>query len=202
VKRIAVIVLLAVACSKETRTPQKAPAPQHPSTPAPRTPVTSSPRHPVLSTPQKCAGDGSYEQAVECFRMAAKLRFTVDAPTFSGDGTMTRPRIGEEHVDLSLRDGKWSAAPQSNGLVWTYDGQHATPPPELERLQQRLTLFLDPQKKEGAPQLAGKEPIAGITTNHFRFTDANNGEPYDVWVSTTDGHIVQMTVGKLRMAFR
>ena len=186
------------ACSKETPTPQKqtsAPAPQHPSTPV----VT---RKPVLSTPQKSAGDGSYDQAVDCFRMAAALRFTVDAPAFSGEGEMTRPRIGEEHLDLSLRDGKWSAAPQPNGLVWTHDGQHATPPPELERLQQRLTLFLDPQKKEGAPQLAGSEPIAGITTNHFRYTDANNGEPYDVWVSMADGHIVQMTVGKLRLAFR
>jgi hypothetical protein len=159
-------------------------------------------RKPVRSTPQKCAGDGSYEQAVDCFRMAAKLRFNVDAPLMVGEGEVTRPRIGEERVELSLRDGKWVAEVHPTGIVWTRDGKTATPSPEMERLEQRLTLFLDPQKKEGAPQLTGTEAMGGINTNHDHFTDANTGEPYDVWISTEDGHIVRMKVGAMLLTFK
>ena len=56
----------------------------------------------------------------------------------------------------------------------------------VARLQQRVTLAFDPQKKEGAPQL--------VEAGHYRFTNANTGEIHDVWVSP-DNRITRMTIG-------
>jgi len=191
-----------VGCQRETPAPPQQTT-NPPATPAPSKPtVAPAPRKPVLSTPQKCAGDGSYEQAVDCFRMAATLQFTVDSPALKGSGAMSRPRIGEERADYSLKDGKWAAEAKTTGLGWTRNGQKATPPPELERLHQQLSLFLEPQKKEGAPQLAGTETVAATLCNHFHYTDANNGDAYDFWVSLADGHIVQMRIGAMTIVFR
>ncbi|HEV2721137.1 MAG TPA: hypothetical protein VG323_14035 [Thermoanaerobaculia bacterium] len=141
-----------------------------------------------VSTPAKCAGDGSYEQAVECFRMSTGFRFRVTSPALNGVGTLQRPRIGQERVTM----GEWTAETTPGGIVWTRGGKPATPSVELERLYQRLTLYLDPQKKEGTPQLAGSTAKA----NHYHFTDVNSGEAYDVFVAKDDGRIVELRAGK------
>ena len=146
------------------------------------------PKPHALSTPAKCAGDGSYEQAVECFRMSSGFRFHVTTPSLNADGALQRPRIGEERVTI----GDWTAEARHGGIVWTRGGKPAAPTPELERLYQRLTLYLDPQKKEGAPQLASSEGAK----NRYHFTDANSGELYDVVVSKDDGRIVELRAGK------
>ena len=57
-------------------------------------------------------------------------------------------------------------------------------------------MVLDPQKKEGSPQLGGTEPISGEPCNHYHFTNANTGEANDVWVSARDGRVVKWKMGK------
>src|SRR5436305_1793973 len=70
--------------------------------------------------------------------------------------------------------GEWLASVKPTGVVWTKDGAHAADVPQsMQRLFQRLTIFPDPQKKEGAAQRAG---------DHFEFSDANSGERYVVTV--------------------
>jgi hypothetical protein len=120
--------------------------------------------------------------------MSSGFRFHVTSPAVSGDGRLERPRIGQERVTI----GEWSAETKPGGIVWTRAGKPATPSPELERLYQRLTLYLDPQKKEGSPQLAGSDAKA----NHYHFTDVNSGEVYDVTVAKDDGRIVELRAGK------
>lgn len=154
--------------------------------------TTQVPKPRGVSTPAKCAGDGSYEQAVECFRMSSGFRFRVVSPALAAHGTLQRPRIGEERVTI----GEWAAETKPGGIVWTRGGKPAAPSPELERLYQRLTLWLDPQKKEGSPQLVDAKGDA----NHYRFTDANSGEAYDVLVAKADGRIVDVRVGKTQIA--
>lgn len=195
---VVALVVLTAACGKERPAEPPAPAAQ-PQTPSPSTATAPAsvpvvPKKTIRSTPQKCAGDGSYEQAVDCLRMAAHLKFTSSL----GDGELTRTTPGAERMTLRAHDGAWIAEAKPTGIVWTHDGKHATNPPSpLEHLYQRLTLFPDPQKKEGSATLAGNEG----ETNRYEFTDANNGERYAVWVSTKDGHIVKVQVGALTITF-
>jgi hypothetical protein len=146
------------------------------------------------STPQKCAGDGSYEQALDCFRMSAGFHFTLDGVR----GEMTRPTPGLERVKFKAADGvTWTGEAKHQGVVWSRNGAHELSPPDLvNHVWQRTTMVLDPQKKERSPQLAGTETISGEPCNHYHFTNANSGEANDVWVSTRDGRIVKWTAGK------
>jgi hypothetical protein len=192
----ALLVMMIAACARREAT---TPAPPPPGGQA-RVPVVHRDRETVavakprgVSTPSKCAGDGSYEQAVECFRMSSGFRFRVTSPALTGDGMLQRPRIGEETMTV----GDWAAESKHGAIVWTKGGKPATPAPELERLYQRLTIYLDPQKKEGTPQLAD----AGGNANHYHFTDANSGEVYDVYVAKDDGRIVRLRAGKTDIAF-
>jgi hypothetical protein len=125
--------------------------------------------------------------------MSSGFRFRVTSPDLDAGGTLRRPRIGEETVTL----GEWTAEAKHSAIVWTKGGKPATPTPELERLYQRLTLYLDPQKREGAPQLVD----ATGNAKHYRFTDANSGEVYDVYVAKDDGRIVRLRAGKTEIAF-
>jgi len=124
--------------------------------------------------------------------MSSGFRFRIVSPGLTARGELQRPRIGEERVTI----GEWTAEAKAGGIVWTRGGKAATPTPELERLYQRLTLWLDPQKKEGSPQLAGSD----AKTNHYHFTDANSGEAYDVVVAKADGRLVDVRVGKTEIA--
>lgn len=190
-KRIAIVLLLAACARHETPAPS---APTKKSTPPPPARRVVVPKPRGVSTPAKCAGDGSYEQAVECFRMSSGFRFRVTSPTINAAGTLQRPRLGEERVTI----GEWTAEAKRGGIVWARGGKPATPAPELERLYQRLTIYLDPQKKEGAPQLVDAKGNA----NRYHFTDANNGEIYDVVVAKDDGRITDLRAGKTEIAIQ
>jgi hypothetical protein len=146
------------------------------------------------STPQKCDGDGSYEQALDCFRISSGFHFTLDGVR----GEMTRSTPGLERVQFKAADGvTWIGEAKHQGVVWSRNGAHELSPPEVvNHVWQRTTMVLDPQKKEGSPQLAGTETISGEACDHYHFTNANSGEVNDVWVSTRDGRIVRWTAGK------
>lgn len=196
-KRIALIaLLLCIACGREEQPSNTttAAAPQAaPETTASTPPV--APFHGVnRSTPQKCEGDGSYEQAIDCFRMSSGFHFTLDGVR----GEMSRPTPGLERVQFKSADGvTWIGEAKHQGVVWTRNGAHELSPPEIvNRVWQRTTTVLDPQKKERSPQLAGTETISGEPSNHYHFTNANSGEANDVWVSTRDGRVVKWTAGK------
>lgn len=193
-RRIAVILALTLpACRHES------PVPQHPTTQAPRTaastPTTDNrqPTTPNKSTPQKCAGDGSYAAAVDCIRMAASLRFHSS----DGDGEMTRRTSGAERLTVRGHDGEWIGEAQRSGIVWTHDGKRiADVPQKLGKLWERLTIFPDPQKKEGAPLLS----MEG-TVRRYDFTDANTGDRYSVWVAPDDGRITKLQVNAWSISF-
>src|SRR5207237_4415310 len=99
VKR-AIVVLLLVACARhETPTPPpqgQARVPVlHRETKETKGRRLVVPKPRGVSTPAKCAGDGSYEQAVECFRMSSGFRFRVASPAVTASGTLQRPRLAE-----------------------------------------------------------------------------------------------------------
>lgn len=197
------ILLLCAACGREepsnttTTAAPPAPAPTA-SIPAP-SPSAAPPRAANRSTPQKCAGDGSYEQAIDCFRMSAGFHFTLDGVR----GEMTRPTPGLERVQFKKDGVAWIGEAKHQGVVWSRNGVHELSPPDVvNRVWQRTTTVLDPQKKEGSPQLAGTETVSGESCNHYHFTNANSGESNDVWVSTRDGRIVKWTAGKSMLELR
>ena len=194
------VLLLVAACARhETPAPPPAqgqarvPVLQKTTTTTTATTTAVVPKVRGVSTPAKCAGDGSYEQAVECFRMSSGFRFRVTSPAITARGALQRPRIGEERVSI----GEWTGEAKLGRLVWTRNGKPATPAPQLEQLYQRLTLYFDPQKKEGSPQLVGSAGAA----NHYHFTDANSGEAYDVFVAKEDGRIVRLRAGAMEIDF-
>jgi hypothetical protein len=204
VKRLVLVVLLCAACGREEPEP---PTTRMPTNPPPMRTVTatttSAPavrRAPSKSTPQKCAGDGSYEQAIDCFRMTSGFNFTLDGVK----GEMSRPTIGMESVHFKAPDGvAWTGEAKHQGVVWSRNGTHEMSPPALTNdVWQRTTMVLDPQKKEGSPQLAGVETMDGEPSNHYHFTNANSGEANDVWVSTRDGRIVKWKKGKSVLEIR
>ncbi|HXA17194.1 MAG TPA: hypothetical protein VN380_09395 [Thermoanaerobaculia bacterium] len=198
------VVLMCVACGREepepTATFPKNPPPTR-TTPVSHAPAVtaSAPRGPNKSTPQKCAGDGSYEQALDCFRISSGFHFTFQ----DARGEMSRQTPGLERVTFKASGATWTGEAKPAGVVWSRDGRHELSPPDLtNRVWQRTTMVLDPQKKEGTAQLAGVEPIAGEPCNHYHFTNANSGETNDVWVSKTDGRIVKWTAGKSTLELR
>lgn len=196
-KLLIIMVLLGTACGREepessTTMPANPPPMRTATAPPPSTPAV--PRVAAKSTPQKCAGDGSYEQAVDCYRISSGFHFTLDRVK----GEMNRPTQGMESVHFKAPDGvAWTGEAKHQGVVWSRNGTHDMSPPDLTNdVWQRTTMVLDPQKKEGSPQLAGVESIAGESSNHYHFTNANSGEVNDVWVSTRDGRIVKWKKGK------
>jgi hypothetical protein len=207
VKRVVFVVLLCVACGGREERESSTTMPTNP--PPVRTssaaPTTSVPA-PVLarrtskSTPQKCAGDGSYEQALDCFQMSSGFHFALNGVK----GEMKRPTPGMESVHFKAPDGAaWTGEAKHQGVVWSRNGKHELSPPDItNEVWQRTTMLLDPQKKEGAPQLVSVESVAGEEANHYHFTNANSGEANDVWVSTRDGRIVKWTKGKSVLELR
>jgi len=201
VKRLFFLVFLCVACGREEPSNTATSAP--PPSPATVTSIPASapvvPRAANRSTPQKCAGDGSYEQAIDCFRMSAGFHFTLDGVR----GEMTRPTPGLERVQFKKDGVTWTGEAKHQGVVWSRNGAHELSPPDLvNHVWQRTTTVLDPQKKEGSPQLAGTETISGEPSNHYHFTNANSGDANDVWISTRDGRIVKWTAGKSVLELR
>lgn len=208
-RSIIILVLVCVACGREEREatttmPTTPPPMGKAAAPAPalstNAPAPAPPRGANRSTPQKCAGDGSYERALDCFRISAGFNFTyADAK-----GEMTRTTPGMERVRFKASDGAtWLGEAKPAGVVWSRDGKHELSPPEVtNRVWQRTTMVLDPQKKEGSAQLAGVESVSGEPCNHYHFTNANSGEANDVWVSTKDGRIVKWKAGTATLELR
>ena len=190
-RRIALLVALALfACHRER--------PQQPSNPATPKPITRQPVNPPTpktnkSTPQHCSADGSYAAAVDCIRIAADLRFQ----STDGNGEMTRKTPGAERLVVHAHDGEWIAEAQRSGIAWTHDGKRVTDVPQnLEKLWLRLTIFPDPQKKEGTPRLSMEGEV-----KRYDFTDANSGDRYSVWVAPDDGRITKLQVNGWTISF-
>ena len=200
-KRLFFLVFLCVACGREepsnTATTAAPPPPATVTSIPASAPVT--PRAANRSTPQKCAGDGSYEQAIDCFHMSAGFHFTLDGVR----GEMSRPTPGMERVQFKKDGVTWIGEAKHQGVVWSRNGAHELSPPDVvNHVWQRTTTVLDPQKKEGSPQLAGSETISGEPSNHYHFTNANSGDANDVWISTRDGRIMKWTAGKSVLELR
>ncbi|HXH92427.1 MAG TPA: hypothetical protein VNN25_12670 [Thermoanaerobaculia bacterium] len=152
---------------------------------------------PNRSTPQQCAGDGSYEQALDCFRISSGFPFILENPHgVQAQGKMTRSTPGMERVQFKASDGaSWTGEAKAAGVVWSRNGKHEQSPPDItNRVWQRTTMVLDPMKKEGTPPPTF-EKSGGEMLNHYHFTNANSGEANDVWISTKDGRIVKWTAG-------
>jgi hypothetical protein len=212
-KRLIVIaVLLVAACGREETEPNTTTLPASPPRPRTSTAIggiipSPPPPHvhvPNRSTPQKCAGDGSFEQALDCFRMTAGFTFVItDAHGVLAQGEMTRRTPGMERVWFRASGASWIGEAKPSGVVWSRNGKHEQSPPDITNLVwQRTTMVLDPQKKEGAPQLSDVRPLRGETFNHYHFTNANSGEANDVWVSTRDGRITKWTAGDWTLRLR
>lgn len=199
-----VLLLLIVACRKETPSPGPS---GHPLPPGEGRRARSErqgegrKQRPTTSTPRACAGDGSYDAAVECFRIASHLAFTItDVRSFKAVGEMTRPTPGAEVVHFKANNGEWKAETHPGGLLWTHDGKRASGPDYADRIYQRTTLYLDPAKREAwAQRLDDDTPVNGVLCNHYHFTDANSGDPHDIWVSRETGDIVRMRIGSWMM---
>ena len=190
-RKTLLFLVIVVACSREQKAPPPVTTTHAPPPVTASAPPIAMPR--ASSTPSKCAGDGSYQQAIDCFRIASELHFTFN----DGSGELTRPSQGLERLTLHIakgeQRGEWVAEAKPNGVAWTKNGKAANDVPQsLARLYQRLTIFPDPQKKEGSAQRVG---------DHFEFTDANSGDRYVVEVSAADGSISELRINDLVMTF-
>jgi hypothetical protein len=203
-RRIAVALLLAAAaCKRQEPAPAALKPPTSITVPPSTTTHTAAPppARPKVSTPQQCAGDGSYEAALACYRMASQLKFGItDVNGFHISGEMRRPTPGAETLRFSGSEGDWEGITKPNGIAWTHNGKPERGSDMAMRLYQRLTIFPDPQKREGWPQrLDDGADVNGVACNRYHFTDANNGAVYDVWVSTTTGDVARVRIGTWMM---
>lgn len=188
---IVIALASAVACQREQPVKPKPAAPRPPSAVSPHPSAVAKP--PQRSTPQHCAGDGSYAAAVDCVRMASELHFKSS----DGAGDMIRKTLGAERMVLDGSDGEWVAEAQRTGVVWTHNGKPVKDVPQkLAKLWERLTIFPDPQKKEGKPALTMEGNV-----RRYDFTDVNTGDRYSVWVAPDDGHITKLRVNDWMIEF-
>jgi hypothetical protein len=192
-RRLLVVLLLTVVVACRREQPAKPPAViRHPASVIRRaTPVEAAGS--LKSTPQHCGGDGSYAAAVDCIRIASALHFKSS----DGAGDMIRKTPGAEVLIVNTGDGEWKGEAKATGIVWTHDGKAVKDVPrKLEKLWERLTVFPDPQKKEGTPNLSMEGSV-----RRYDFTDANTGDRYSVWVAPEDGHITKMQVNSWSIDF-
>jgi hypothetical protein len=160
--------------------------------PADQPALTGAPPSPPLQVSKPADSPVSYEGTINRFRTSPAFHFTYN----DGTGSLKRPRQGMEELTLDIARGpdrgKWTASVKPNGVIWTKDGKHESDVPlSLQRLFQRLTIFPDPQKKEG---------VAQPTPGGFQFTDANGGDRYAL--ETSSGKIVRITINDLSIAIR
>ena len=127
---------------------------------------------------------------------APKFHFVLDESGVHAEGDLTRKTVGQQLVQFRTNGDEWRATSGVRGVVWERrKGESwtaADAPPFGNRVYQRVTLAFDPQKKEGAAQLAGTEG----NTSHYRFTNANTGEAHEVWVNTADHHVERIKIGE------
>lgn len=176
-----------VACSPERPAPPPAPE----TTPATQTAVTTSSN----TTPAHLPDGGSYEEGLIWLKSAPSFRFVIVEDNLRAEGTMTRKTVGVEAIEFRARNDGWRAQAGPDGVTWLKrigPGWKKVPAPDFgNRLYQRVTLAIDPAKKEGTAQLVAREE----SSNHYRFTDANLGLVHDVWVNTADNHVERIRIG-------
>jgi hypothetical protein len=179
-----VCLLVVGACSRET----PAPPPPAPATPKPAASAEPAKPAPVIK--------GTYEEGLVWLRSAPGFRFEIEEAGLRAEGKMTRKTIGAEVMEVRANGEEWRASSGAQGVSWERrsGGKWITAqaPPFGNRLYQRVTLAFDPQKKEGAAQLAGTEG----TSNRYQFTNANTGELHQVWVAQSDSHVERIKVGE------
>lgn len=126
---------------------------------------------------------------------APKFEFVLDDHGVHAEGEMKRERIGREVVQFKTGSDEWRATAGMRGVVWERRNggawSAADTPLFGNRVYQRVTLAFDPQKKEGAAQLAGND---GNTT-HYRFTNANTSEVHELWVNNAGRHVERIRIG-------
>ena len=196
------LVVLAAACggreSKQPTSTNEAPPARPPVAATPVTPPSAPPK--AHLTPQHCNGDGSYPIAIDCFRQTAGFHFVITDGAARAEGDMARAAVGAESVRFTLtgsgaNDGRWLGLSKGTTISWSRDGKAITAePPIADTVYQRTTLSFDPQKKEKDAQPAGTEMVDGVDCNHVRFTDANNGDVHDVWISRATGDLVKTRI--------
>jgi hypothetical protein len=174
-----VLVFLIAACSRETPEPSgAAPAPG-----AVKQPAAEAAAAPLESP--------SYAQAMTWLKSNRGFHFVIEEGGTRAEGNMTRMTPGAEMVRFKANGEEWQAHAGRAGVTWLRRAgskwEVATPPAIANRLYQRVTLAIDPQKKEGEAQL--------IEPGHFRFTNANSGDVHDVWLDDK-GRVTKMTIGK------
>jgi len=138
---------------------------------------------------------GTYEETMNWFRSAKGFTFVLDDGDVHAEGRMTRKTVGAESVELRANGADWRASSGPLGVTWERrDGGKWTKvdaPQFGNRVYQRVTLGVDPQKREGAAQLAGTEG----TSTRYRFTNANTGQVHELWVAQSDSHLERMKIG-------
>ena len=180
---VLVFVALALACSPE------APAP--PSTPAVSTDSVATTSPAVTETRIPELQKGTYDEGLLWLRSAQQFRFTVDEAGVRAEGEMTRKTPGAERVRFRANGEEWEASAMSQGIVWKRGGKSSAPPEFGNRLYQRVTLAIDPQKKEGVPLLVSTEG----DVNLYRFTDANSGDVHEVSIRKSDSSVAKIRIG-------
>lgn len=180
---VLVFVALLAACSRETPAPTS-------TAPATETAATTQPP-PVTETRVPELQKGTYDEALLWMRSAPHFSFKLTDGDVRAEGEMTRKTIGAEKVRFRANGEQWEAAATAQGIVWKRGGKPADAPDYGNRVYQRITLPIDPQKKEGVPLLVSTEG----ETNLYRFTDANTGYVHEVSVRKSDSSIARIKIG-------
>ena len=178
-------VALGIACSPET------PAP----TPPPATAADTASTQTIAATTTTSVPQlqkGTYDEALLWLRSTPRFRFTIVDGDVRAEGEMTRKTPGAERVRFRANGDQWEAEAQAQGIVWKRNGKPSDPPAYGNRVYQRVTLAIDPQKKEGVPMLVSSEG----DTNLYRFTDANTGEVHEITVRKADSSVARMKIGE------
>ena len=183
---VLVFVALGLACSRET------PAPPAPPPAASDTAATAATPPPATETRVPELQKGTYDEALLWLRSAPRFRFTLRDGDVRAEGEMTRKTPGAERVRFRANGEEWEAEATAQGVVWKRGGRPADAPPYGNRLYQRVTLAIDPQKKEGVPLLVSAEG----ETNLYRFTDANSGQVHEVSVRKADSSVARIRIGE------
>jgi hypothetical protein len=180
---VLVFVALALACSREE--------PARTATAPPAETVTTQPP-PVTETRVPELQKGTYDEALLWMRSTPRFSFTLTEGDVRAEGEMTRRTIGAEKVRFRANGETWEAEATPQGIVWKRGGKTADAPVFGNRVYQRVTLAVDPQKKEGVPLLVSSEG----DVNLYRFTDANSGDVHEVTVRKSDARIARMKIGE------
>ena len=193
-RQLVIAAVLLAACRGEQHAPESTQTTATTATTAPPRLAKAPPPVPTkISSSTKCGGDGSYAKAVDCFRIASQFHFTLEEPLVRVEGDLTRPRPGMERVQFKGSGNEWIGETKASGVTWLRDGKpEKNPPAFVERIWQRVTMYVDPQKKEGKAVLAGSDLLGSEPYNIYQFTSNATGATSVVWVSENDGRMMRI----------